>query len=441
MSEATSALYQGYFDLLDEVSPVRASGRVTKVVGLIIESAGPVVPIGELCHIVPRSSARPVLAEVIGFRDDRILLMPLGEMGGIDLGSTVTATGEPFSIGVGDGLLGRVIDGLGRPIDRRGALRVSHRRPVHNEPPPPMERKRIDSALPLGIRAIDGLMTCCKGQRLAILSGTGVGKSVLLGMIARNTEADVSVIALVGERGREVQDFLERDLGKKGLARSVVVVATSDQPALVRLKASMIATTIAEYFRDQGAHVMLMMDSVTRLAMAQREVGLAVGEPPTTRGYTPSVFAFLPKLLERAGHIEHGSITGLYAVLVEGDDIDEPISDAVRAILDGHIVLSRRLASLNHYPAIDILQSVSRVMIDVVPQEHLDSAKRLVELVATYRESEDLINIGAYVRGSNPRVDRSLSMMDSINGYLCQGIYENASYEETVGALCRLVTG
>jgi flagellum-specific ATP synthase len=440
MSEVVETTYRGYFDLLDEISPIRASGRVTKVVGLVIESAGPVVPIGEMCRITPRSSGRSVLAEVIGFRDDRILLMPLGDMGGIDLGSTVTATGEPFFIGVGESLLGRVIDGLGRPIDGKGPIRATVRRPVHNAPPAPMTRKRIDAVLPLGIRAIDGLLTCCKGQRMAILSGTGVGKSVLLGMIARNTEADVSVIALVGERGREVQDFLERDLGKKGLSRSVVVVATSDQPALIRLKAAMIATTIAEHFRDEGADVILMMDSITRVAMAQREVGLAVGEPPTTRGYTPSVFAFLPRLLERAGHLEHGSITGLYAVLVEGDDIDEPISDAVRAILDGHIVLSRRFASLNHYPAVDILQSVSRVMIDVVPEEHLDATKRVIEILATYRESEDLINIGAYVRGSNPKVDRALAMVDEVNAYLRQGMYENAPYEETVDKLFQLVS-
>ncbi|MEA2064297.1 MAG: FliI/YscN family ATPase, partial [Gemmatimonadota bacterium] len=361
--------FSHYFEALRNCEDIVWNGKVNQVVGLIIESIGPAVSLGEICRIRSRDGMREDKAEVVGFKDNRVLLMPLGSMEGIAPGCEVVADKSMFSVGVGDALLGRVIDGLGQPIDGKGELKLPRRVSVYRQPPSPMERARILEPMPTGIRAIDSLLTCGKGQRIGIFSGSGVGKSVMMGMIARNTEADVNVIALIGERGREVRDFIERDLGDEGLKRSVVVAATSDQPALVRLKGAFAATAIAEYFRDLGKDVMLLMDSVTRMAMAQREIGLAVGEPPTTKGYTPSVFAMLPRLAERAGKLEHGSITGLYTVLVDGDDMDEPISDAMRSILDGHIVLSRKLASKNHYPAVDVLESISRVMIDVVEPE------------------------------------------------------------------------
>lgn len=426
---------QHYLDALHHADLVRQYGKVRQVIGVVIESLGPNMAIGETCEIIFKRTADPVLAEVVGFRDNKVLIMPLGDLAGIGAGSDVVALGVPLEIGVGDQLLGRVLDGLGRPMDGKGPLAMRHRTRVAAAPPPPLDRARITQPLALGIRAIDAMLTCGKGQRAGIFAGSGVGKSTILGMIARNTAADVNVIALVGERGKEVRDFIERDLGEEGLRRSVVVVSTSDQPALVRIKAGFVAMTIAEYFRDQGLDVMFMMDSITRLAMAQREVGLAIGEPTTTRGYTPSVFALLPKLLERAGTAERGTITGLFSVLVDGDDMNEPIADAVRSILDGHIVLSRALAAANHYPAIDVLHSVSRVMPDVVDRQHAAAASAVRDVLAAYRDAEDLINIGAYVAGSNPRVDRALSKIEPIRQFLRQGVDERSSFEQTSGSL------
>ena len=414
---------------------VRQNGKVRQVIGVVIESLGPAMAIGDTCHIYYKRNAPPVLAEVVGFRDSKVLIMPLGEIAGIGAGSEVVALGRPLDIGVGPGLLGRVLDGLGRPIDGKGPVVAESRIGVYARPPDPLLRKRIDEPLSLGIRSIDSLLTCGKGQRVGIFSGSGVGKSTLLGMIARNTSADVNVIGLVGERGKEVRDFIERDLGEEGLRRSVVVVATSDQPALVRIKAAFVATTLAENFRNQGYDVMLMMDSITRFAMAQREVGLAIGEPTTTRGYTPSVFALLPKLLERAGTSANGTITALYNVLVDGDDMNEPVADAVRSILDGHVVLSRALASANQYPAVDVLASVSRVMPDVADQVHQASASAVRDILATYRDAEDLINIGAYVPGSNPRVDLALSKIEGIRHFMRQGIMEKTTYADALAGL------
>ncbi|MDA0745087.1 MAG: flagellar protein export ATPase FliI [bacterium] len=424
---------------VETAEPVRVRGKVNQVVGLVIETNGPPVSIGELCRINNAEGGPPVYTEVVGFKENKVLMMPLGEMEGIAPGSRVTALDEPFKVRVGESLLGRVLNGLGEPIDGKGTLWSAEKRPASAAPPDPLSRRRIQEPLPTGIRAIDGLITCGKGQRAGIFAGSGVGKSVLLGMLARHAEADVNVIALIGERGREVRDFLERDLGPEGLARSVVVVATSDQPALIRIKGAQVATAIAEYFRDQGKDVMLLMDSVTRVAMAQREVGLAIGEPPTTRGYTPSTFALLPRLLERAGMGIEGSITGLYTVLVEGDDMDEPVADAVRAILDGHIVLSRRLASQGHYPAIDVLESVSRVMTDVVPPEHAERANQIKETMVTYREAEDLINVGAYQRGNNQNIDFAISHIDAINKFLCQNVNEHTDFEESLQQMTALL--
>ena len=424
-----------YLEVLYGADRVRQYGKVRQVIGVVIESLGPNMAVGETCEISYKRTAEPVLAEVVGFRDNKVLIMPLGELMGIGAGSDVMAHGAPLEIGVTDHLLGRVLNGLGRPMDGKGTILADNRSVVTAAPPPPLSRRRVTEPLALGIRAIDGMLTCGKGQRVGIFAGSGVGKSTILGMIARNTAADVNVIALVGERGKEVRDFIERDLGEEGLRRSVVVVSTSDQPALVRIKAAFVAMTIAEFFRDQGLDVMFMMDSVTRFAMAQREVGLAIGEPTTTRGYTPSVFALLPKLLERAGTAERGTITGLFSVLVDGDDMNEPVADAVRSILDGHIVLSRQLASANHYPAIDVLQSVSRVMPDVTDQNHYTAASSIRDILATYREAEDLINIGAYVPGSNPRVDHALSKIEAVRHFLRQGIYETTSYEHTLAQL------
>jgi flagellum-specific ATP synthase len=397
----------------------RRRGRVTDLIGLIIEATGLEAEIGEVCEVQVGRWATPVLAEVVGFRARRTLLMALGEMNGIGPGNAVTATGRALSAPVGDGLLGRVLDGLGSPIDDRGEVDSARLTPVVASPPDPLTRPRIQQRMGLGVRALDGLVPAGIGQRLGIFAGSGVGKSSLLGMIARSSTADVNVICLVGERGREVREFIERDLGS-ALAHSVVVVATSDQPSLVRIKAAQTATTIAEHFRDQGKDVMLMMDSVTRFAMAQREVGLAIGEPPATRGYTPSVFAVLPKLLERSGTSEKGSITGLYTVLVDGDDMNEPIADAVRSILDGHIVLTRELAHAGHYPAIDVLQSVSRLEREIGSPDVLEGATRLRSMLAAYRDKRDLIAIGAYARGSDAVTDRAIDLKDAIDGFLKQ---------------------
>ena len=431
----TNGRFARYLKTVEDCEDIVLNGKVNRVVGLIIESIGPAVSLGQICRIRTRDGSREDKAEVVGFKENKVLLMPLGTMEGIAPGCEVIADKSMFSVEVGPGMLGRVLDGLGSPIDYGGPLELPDKVSVYRQPPSPMERARITEPIPTGIRAIDSFLTCGKGQRVGIFSASGVGKSVMLGMIARNTEADVNVIALIGERGREVRDFIERDLGEEGLKRSVVVAATSDQPALVRLKGAFVATAIAEYFRDQGMDVMLLMDSVTRMAMAQREIGLAVGEPPTTKGYTPSVFAMLPRLLERAGKLERGSITGLYAVLVDADDMDEPIADAMRSILDGHIVLSRKLASLNHYPAIDVLNSVSRVMIDVVSPEHRKKVQAVLEALAVYREAEDLINIGAYQPGSNQNIDKAIKVIDSINRFLRQDINEHTSFEQTMEKL------
>lgn len=428
-----------YSALLNQIDTIKYSGKVSKVIGLTIEAIGPSVNIGEITEIISAKNKRTIKAEVVGFRDNRVLMMPLGDMEGIGPGSSVIATGDTLRVAVGEGLLGRVIDGLGNPIDGKGSISFNAMYPLSNSPPNPLDRKRITEALPLGIKSIDGLLTCGKGQRIGIFSGSGVGKSTLLGMIARNTSADVNVIGLVGERGREVREFLENDLGEEGLERSVVVVATSDQPALVRLKSALLVTTIAEFFRDKGKDVMLMMDSLTRFALAQREVGLAIGEPPVTRGFTPSVFAVLPKLLERTGTSSEGSITSLYAVLVDGDDMNEPVADAVRGILDGHIVLSRTLANKNHFPAVDVLMSISRLMPSIVSPEHLDCARRLKDIIAVYRSAEDLISIGAYSKGSRQDVDYSISKIDDIDAFLKQDIHEKKSFDVTVGELLKLL--
>jgi flagellum-specific ATP synthase len=421
------------------MSPVRVHGKVTRVTGLIVEGHGPASSVGTQCLIFPRRSDQPIPAEVVGFRDSRILLMPLGEIRGIGPGSEIVSLeGRPV-FKVDESILGRIIDGIGNPLDEGPPITGRDEYPIYGRPINPLDRARIDTPLILGIRAIDGLLTCGRGQRLGIFSGSGVGKSVLLGMIARNTQADVNVIALVGERGREVREFIERDLGEEGLRRSVVVAATSDQPPLIRMRGAFIATTIAEYFRDLGNHVILMVDSLTRFSMSQREVGLAVGEPPTTKGYTPTVFNTLPKLMERAGNSNTGgSVTGLYAVLVEGDDFNDPIADAARSILDGHIVLSRDLAAQGHYPAIDVLQSVSRLMKEIVSDEQRQLASELIATQAVYRKSEDLINIGAYVAGSNSRIDYAIKMVDPINQFLGQGIDERVDFEQTVRGLCAL---
>lgn len=428
-----------YINAINHLDTMKLSGKITQIIGLVIEAHGPSVNLGELCYVCPRNNTPFIPAEVVGFRQDRVLLMPIGEMQGIGPGCEVISAQKTLNVKVGRQLLGRIIDGLGNPIDEKGPLETELEYPLHAVPPPPLSRRRISEKLSVGVRAIDGLLTLGRGQRVGIMAGSGVGKSTLLGMMARNTEADISVIALIGERGREVREFIERDLGEEGLKRSVVVVATSDQPALVRIKGAMTATAVAEYFRDQGLNVMLMMDSVTRFAMAQREVGLTIGEPPATRGYTPSVFAVLPKLLERAGNGDQGSISGIYTVLVDGDDMNEPIADAVRSILDGHIVLSRNIAAQNHYPAIDILASVSRVMLEVVPNEHYAAAQKVRSIMATYREAADLINIGAYATGSNPGIDQAIRLIDGINQFLRQGVYENTTMEESTSRLLALV--
>lgn len=425
-------------DALRRVDSVKHNGCVQQVIGLVIESIGPAAQVGEICNIRFARNEPPLIAEAVGFKDNRVLLMPLGEMEGIRPGSEVLATGSPLKVPVGPELLGRVLDGLGRPMDGLGDLDLDCKYPVTASPPHSLTRQRISEPLQLGIRAVDALMTVGKGQRIGIFSGSGIGKSTVLGMIARNTSADVNVIGLVGERGREVRDFIEGDLGAEGLKRSVVVVATSDKPAVVRLKAALVATALAEYFRDQGAHVMLMMDSITRVATAQREIGLAIGEPPATRGYTPSVFALLPRLLERSGMAEEGSITGLYAVLVEADDMNEPVADTARSILDGHIVLSRALAEQNHYPAIDVLGSVSRVMPQVTAPQHREAAGRLRGVLATYKEAEDLINIGAYVSGKSPAIDDAIERIDGIRAFLRQGITEKAPHQDSVERLVQM---
>ncbi|MCX8092817.1 MAG: flagellar protein export ATPase FliI [Candidatus Goldbacteria bacterium] len=428
-----------FHDKLEKLDTLKTNGKVTQIIGLVIEATGLKAAIGELCKVVSKNEEVVIDAEIVGFKEGKALLMPLGDLRGIGPGAKVVAAEQEFMVPVGEDLLGRILDGLGRPIDNKGPLKSSKFYSVYRNPSDPITRKKVDTPVATGIRAIDACLTIGKGQRIGIFSGSGIGKSVTLGMIARNTSADINVIALIGERGREVRDFIEKDLKIEGLRRSVVVAATSDQPALIRKMGAFVATSIAEYFRDAGYDVMLMMDSITRFAMAQREIGLAIGEPPTTKGYTPSVFALLPKLLERAGTTPNkGTITGLYTVLVEADDLNEPISDSVRAILDGHIVLSRQLASQNHYPPIDILDSVSRCMIDIVTPEHKNFANKVKETIATYKNAEDLINIGAYVNGSNPSIDYALKKMPHIKKFLIQGIEEKTEYEETLKILNEL---
>jgi flagellum-specific ATP synthase len=413
-------------------------GLVANLIGLVIEATGLRASIGEVCVVSCGRNQEPIAAEVVGFRDGRTLLMPLGELHGVGPGNTVEPTGKPFSLGIGPGLLGRVLNGLGRPIDGGEPIEGGMLRSTAARPPAPLGRARIETRLDLGVRALDTLVPCGRGQRLGVFAGSGVGKSSLLGMIARSTNADVNVICLVGERGREVREFVERDLGP-ALERSVVVVATSDEPALVRIKAASVATTIAEHFRDEGHDVLLMMDSLTRFATAQREVGLAIGEPPATRGYTPSVFALLPQLLERAGTAGVGSITGLYTVLVEGDDMNEPVADAARAILDGHCVLSRELAHRNHYPAIDVLQSVSRLNGELLGPDVREAAGALRESLATYKQNEDLITLGAYQLGTDARVDAAVELQPAITRFLRQGIDEPAAAADSDRALLELM--
>jgi flagellum-specific ATP synthase len=425
-------------DRIADVPRLTSLGRVTRVVGLVIEASGLEVGLGELCRVTNLIDARSILAEVVGFHERGVLLMPLGEMEGLHPGSSVQPLGRSFGVDVGPGMLGRVLNGLGHPIDDLGKLDVEERVPLLAEPPNPLSRQMISEPMETGVRAIDGMLTLGRGQRVGIFAGSGVGKSTLLGMIARQAQADVNVIALLGERGREVRDFIEHSLGPEGLARSVLVVATGDQAALVRARGALVATAIAEYFRDLGKQVLLMVDSVTRVAMAWREIGLAVGEPPTTKGYPPSVFAALPRLLERAGNSDRGGITGIYTVLVDGDDFNEPVADAARSILDGHIVLTRKLASAGHFPSIDILESKSRVRDHVISPEQRSASNALARVEAAYREKEDLVLVGAYQKGSDPDVDVALKLRSRTLGFLQQPPEEHSPLEETQGQLAAL---
>lgn len=422
-----------------EINPYRHYGRVSRVVGLMIESQGPECSIGDVCYIhVGTHKKRKIQAEVVGFKEEQIVLMPYTTINDISPGSIVEATSKSLEIKVGAELIGNVIDALGQPLDESQLPRGLTSVPTDQSPPNPLKRPPIEEAIEVGVRSIDSLLTVGKGQRVGIFAGSGVGKSTLLGMIARNTTADLNVIALIGERGREVREFIEKDLGPEGLKRSIIIVATSDQPALMRIKGAFTATAIAEYFRDKGMNVMLMMDSVTRVAMAQREIGLAVGEPPTTKGYTPSVFSTLPKLLERTGTNEKGTITAFYTVLVDGDDMNEPIADTVRGILDGHFVLDRELANKGQYPAINVLKSISRIMNGIVQTEHVTAAERLRELISTYMNAEDLINIGAYKRGSSKEIDEAMTLYPEILSFLKQGVDETVSMATSVETLLQL---
>ena len=427
------------FDALAQADVLRPAGRVTDVVGLVIEATGPAAPVGALCDVAT-SGGTAIGAEVVGCRDGRALLMPLGELAGVGPGHRVVLRRSTPTVAVGPELLGRVVDGLGRPLDGRGPVAARARVPIAGRPVNPLERVPITEPLDLGIRAVNALVTCGRGQRVGVFGGSGVGKSTLLGMAARHTRADVNVIALVGERGREVRRFLEHDLGPEGLARSVVVAVTADEPALVRVRGALAATAVAEHFRAQGRHVLLLMDSLTRVAAAQREIGLAIGEPPSARGYTPSVFSLLPRLLERAGRDRHGSITGIYTVLLEGDDLTDPVADTARTALDGHVVLSRRLAAEGRFPAVDVLESVSRVMLDVTPPAHRAAAERVRAWLASLRDAEDLIQLGAYTRGTDPTLDDAVDRRPAIARFLRQALDEPATLDASIAALATLVS-
>ena len=429
--DAVKINFEKYIKVAEESFFAR-KGKIVNVVGLTIESMGPDARLGDVCYVYPDDTlAKPIMTEVVGFKEGKTQLMPYGSTEGIGIGNIVVNTERPLTVQVSDSLLGKTLDGLGRPTDG-SAIVEGKSYSVEAPPPDPMSRKIIDEVLSLGVKAVDGLLTIGKGQRIGIFAGSGVGKSTLMGMFARNTKADINVIALIGERGREVREFIERDLGPEGMKRSVVVVATSDRPALERNKAAKTATAIAEYFRDQGKDVLLMMDSLTRFSMAQREIGLAGGEPPVSRGYPPSVYSEMPKLLERAGCDARGSITGLYTVLVDGDDFNEPITDTARSILDGHIMLNRKLAHKNHYPAIDVLQSISRCMSQIVDKDHKKVAGKLKNVLATYNDSEDLINIGAYKRGNNKNIDYAMDKIDAVNEFLLQDTDQKFDYEESL---------
>jgi flagellum-specific ATP synthase len=430
--------FEKFHSALREVNLLDCQGSVVRVSGLTVESTGPTVGLGELCGIQIRDGRR-VLAEVVGFQKDHLVLLPLEHIDGISPGDTVTARTTPRHITLNESILGRVVNGLGEPIDNKGPLAGTDKKALDASSPPPLSREKITSPLALGIRSIDGVLTCGKGQRVGIFSGSGVGKSVLLGDIANSSEAQVNVVALIGERGREVREFLEADLGAEGLARSVVVVATSDSPPIQRVKAAFVAVTIAEYFRDKRKDVLFMMDSLTRFAQAQREIGLAAGEPPAAKGYCPSVFSLMPRLIERLGCAENGSITGIITVLVENDDLADPVADSARSLLDGHIVLSRKLADRGHYPAVDILQSISRLMPAVTSKEHKLAAQKLKEIYAIYADAEDLINIGAFSRGSNQRIDGAIALIDRINSFLVQPIRERTDFEETVKRMATII--
>ncbi|HEY0460697.1 MAG TPA: type III secretion system ATPase SctN [Pyrinomonadaceae bacterium] len=429
---------QPYISAVDWISSVEVRGRVTQLIGLLIRAAVPGARVGELCLIHSPHRAKVLRAEVVGFRGSEVILMPLGDVSDVAMGAEVVPTGTSLTIRVGEDLLGRVLDGLGEPLDGKGVIEDAVEKTVAARPPDPMKRQRVTKRLKTGIRAFDALLTVGEGQRIGIFAAAGVGKSTTLGMLARNTEADINVIALIGERGREVRDFLEQDLGEEGMKNSVVVVATSNEPSLIRMKAAYVATAVAEYFRDQGKKVLFLMDSVTRFARALREVGLAAGEPPARSGFPPSVFSELPRLLERTGNSDKGSITAFYTVLVEGDDMTEPIADETRSILDGHIVLSRKLAAQNHYPAIDVNESVSRVMSTISDARHLESAGRLREVLATYEAQRDLILIGAYKKGSDPKTDYAISKIDAVNKFLRQGTHEQMPAEAAIQRLIQL---
>ncbi len=429
-----------YQEALRACQPVKMEGKIVKVAGIVAQANGPGMSIGSLCCI-KNSSGQSMQAEVIGFNDKRVIVMPFGEMRGIEPGSRIVDINKNPSIKVGEAYLGRIVDGLGNPIDGKGSIQTKDDYPIYGNVINPLKREIINDVVDVGVRSINAMHTLGKGQRIAIMSGSGVGKSVLMGMISRHAVADVIVIALIGERGREVREFIERNLGEEGLKKSVVVAATSDSPALVRIRGAHLATTVAEYFRDKGLDVILIMDSITRFAMSLREVGLAAGEPPSAKGYTPSVFIQIPKLLERTGNVEQkGSITGIYTVLVEGDDMNEPIADTVRSIVDGHIVLSRDLAHKGHYPAVDVLSSISRVMYDIVEDDHLSMARKLVKVLATYREAEDLINIGAYIDGTDPQIDFAKKMIHKINSFLQQDINQSITFKESIVRLKEVLT-